>query len=176
MASFRSLLRQLLHLQESPERTALAFAIGVAIAFCPFYGLHMALVVLCTWAFRLNFVAMMAGALVNNPWTLVPVLGATYWTGALILGRTEVPTFDWHDLSFMAVYQQVMPYAVPFALGGTVLSLIGALLAYPLAYYLVRKYRRAVPTPAHQTVQHATVQSPLGRSGAEPLPPRDPLG
>jgi len=176
MASFHSLVRQLLHLQESPKRTALAFAVGIAIAFCPFYGLHMALVVFCTWAFGLNFVALMAGALVNNPWTIVPVLGATYWTGALILGRTDVPTFDWHDLSFMAVYQQVMPYAVPFALGGTILSLIGALLAYPLAYYLISKHRRPGYGTLHQPVQQAVVHAPLRASNTEPLPPRDPLG
>jgi len=159
MASFRSLLRQMLHLQESPERTALAFAIGAWIAFCPFYGFHMILVVFCTWAFGLNFVALMAGALINNPWTIVPILGATYWTGALMLGRTDVPSFDWHDLSFMAIYQQVMPYALPFALGGAVLSFAGAALSYPLAHYLISKYRRPSPT-----------------SLSEPLPPRDPLG
>jgi len=176
MARFRSLLRQLLHLQESPERTAVAFAVGVAIAFCPLYGLHTALVVLCTWIFGLNFVALMAGALINNPWTLVPVLGVTYWTGALILGRTETPTFDWHDLSFMAIYQQVMPYAVPFALGGVILSLAGALLAYPLAYRLISKYRRSGHDMGHRAIQPAAVRSPLGGSRSEPLPPRDPLG
>ena len=159
MTSFRSLLRQVLHLQESPERTALAFAIGVGITFCPFYGFHMILVAFCTWAFRLNFVALMAGALINNPWTLVPILGTTYWTGALLLGQAQAPSFDWHDLSFLAIYEQVMPYALPFALGGIVLSVAGAALSYPLAYYMISKYRRPVPTVL-----------------SEPLPPRDPLG
>jgi len=175
MARLRSLLRQLLHLQESPERTALAFAIGVAIAFCPLYGLHTAMVIFCTWAFGLNFVALMAGAFLNNPWTIVPVLGATYWTGALILGRTEVPSFDWHDLSFMAVYQQVSPYAVPFLLGGTVLSVAGALLAYPVAYRLISKYRRSSQGTEQGSNEPADVRAPLGASRHEPLPPRDPL-
>ncbi|HJT22232.1 MAG TPA: DUF2062 domain-containing protein [Nitrospira sp.] len=142
MASFRSLLRQVLHLQESPERTAVAFAVGAAIAFCPFYGFHTMLVVFCTWAFGLNFIALMAGALINNPWTLVPILGATYWTGALLMGRSDTPSFDWHDVSFGAIYDQVMPYAVPFAIGGFVLSLLGAVCSYPVAYYLITKYRR----------------------------------
>lgn len=159
MASFRSLLRQVLHLQESPERTALAFAIGVGIAFCPFYGFHTILVVFATWVFRLNFIAVMTGNLLNNPWTTVPVLGLTYWTGAFILGRTDSPSFDWNDLSFGAIYEQVMPYAVPFLLGGIVLSVLAAVVSYPLAYYLICKYRR----PAQPVL-------------AEPLPPRDPLG
>lgn len=141
--SFRALVHQVLHLQESPQRTALAFALGVFIAFSPAYGLHTVMVMLCTWLFGLNFVALMAGALVNNPWTLVPILGATYWTGALLLGRTESPTFDWHDLSFGGIYHQVLPYAVPFALGGLLLSIIGTLLSYPAAYFLILRYRAA---------------------------------
>ena len=96
--SFRSLLRQVLHLQESPQRTAVAFAIGVFIGFSPAYGLHTVMVLICAWAWRLNVLALMAGAFLNNPWTLVPILGATYWVGALVLGRSDSPSFDWQDL------------------------------------------------------------------------------
>ena len=143
--SFRSLLKQVLHLRESPQRTALAFAIGVFIAFSPVYGLHTVMVLLCAWALGLNFLALMVGAFLNNPWTLVPILGASYWVGALLLGRSDSPSFDWHDVSFGAIYEQVMPYAMPFILGGLVLSLLGAALAYPLAYYFVAKYRQSHP-------------------------------
>ena len=158
MASFRALLRQVLHLQESPHRTALAFAVGCWIAFCPRYGFHMVLVAFCTWAFRLNFVALLAGAFVNNPWTLVPALGATYWTGALLLGRSETPVFDWSELGFRAIYEQVIPYALPFAVGGFVLSFIAAVVSYPLALYVITKHRQGAA------------------SHAEPLPPAKPLG
>lgn len=113
------------------------------------------MVLFCTWALGLNFLALMVGAFINNPWTMVPILGATYWVGALLLGRSDGPSFDWQDLSFGAIYEQVMPYAVPFFLGGFVLSLLGAALAYPLAYYFVAKHRRAhqpEPLPPPQDV------------------------
>ena len=157
MASFQTLLKQVLHLQESPQRTALAFAVGAGIAFCPLYGFHMVLVGLCTWAFKLNFVALLAGALINNPWTIVPVLGATYWTGAMLLGRADAPVFDWSELGFRAIYDQIIPYAVPFVLGGIVLSLIAALVTYPVALYVIMKHRQ-------RAARHA-----------EPLPPPKPL-
>ena len=157
MATFQALLKQVLHLQESPQRTAFAFAVGAGIAFCPLYGFHMILVGLCTWAFKLNFVALLAGALINNPWTIVPFLGATYWTGAILLGRADTPAFDWSELGFWAIYEQVMPYAVPFAVGGVVLSLLAALVSYPLALYLITKHRQRA---AHH---------------AQPLPPPNPL-
>ena len=152
--SFRSLMKQVLHLRESPQRTALAFAVGVFIAFSPAYGFHTVLVFFFTWALGLNFLALMVGAFINNPWTVVPILGATYWVGALLLGRSDSPSFDWQDVSFSAIYEQVMPYAVPFFLGGLVLSLLGAALAYPLAYYFVAKHRQSHPA-----------------AQAEPLPP-----
>ena len=157
MASLQILLKQVLHLQESPQRTALAFAVGTAIAFCPLYGFHMVLVGLCTWAFKLNFVALLAGALINNPWTIVPIFGATYWTGAIVLGRSDTPVFDWSELGFRAVYEQVMPYAVPFAVGGVVLSVVAALVSYPVALYMITKHRQTA-------ARHP-----------EPLPPPKPL-
>lgn len=157
--SFRALARQVLHLQEPPRRTAVAFALGVFIAFSPAYGFHTIMVVLSTWLFGLNMVALLAGAFINNPWTVVPILGVTYWTGALLLGRSDTPTFSWDDLSVHGIYQQVLPYAVPFAIGGVTLSVLGALLTYPAAYLLITKYRRAsCPLPS------------------EPLPPSDRVG
>lgn len=150
MADVRSLFRQVLHLDETPHRTALAFAIGSFIGFSPAYGLHMVMVGFCAWAFGLNVVALLAGAFLNNPWTLIPILGGTYWTGAVLLGVRDFPSFDWSDLSFSGIYHQVMPYAWPFFVGGMVLSIAGGLLAYPLAYLLLSKYRRANPTDGHQ--------------------------
>lgn len=145
MRRLRSLLTQVLHLDESPHRTALAFAVGAFIAFSPTYGLHTLSAIFCTWAFRLNFIAVMAGSLINNPWTLVPILGATLWAGFEIMGIPDVPAIAWHDLSVEAIYLQVRPYALPFFMGGLVLSLLASALAYPLAYYFVSHYRRRNP-------------------------------
>ena len=44
--SLRQRLAEVLHLQETPHRTALAFATGVFIAFAPHYLFHTASVVL----------------------------------------------------------------------------------------------------------------------------------
>ena len=159
MADLRSLFRQILHLDETPHRTALAFAIGVFIGFSPAYGLHMVMVGFCAWAFGWNVVALLAGAFLNNPWTLIPILGGTYWTGATLLGMHDFPTFDWSDLSFTGIYHQVAPYAWPFVLGGMVLSIIGGLLAYPIAYFLLVKYRRS------RTAEHSAHLPPSSGLG-----------
>lgn len=141
LARIGSKLGQILHLHESPHRTALAFSVGVFIAFSPTYGLHTLSVVFCTWAFRLNGVALLAGSLINNPWTVLPVVGATFWTGCQVLGYPEVAPFNWTDLSPVSLYEQIWPYALPFFVGGFLLSLLSATLCYPAAYLFISQYR-----------------------------------
>lgn len=132
---------RLLHLAEPPRRTALAFAVGIFIAFSPTYGLHTLSVLFCTWAFRLNGLALLSGSLINNPWTLLPILGATFWTGVHLTGQPDIPPIHWTDLSARALYGQVRPYALPFFLGGFALSLLGALVSYPIAYWAIITHR-----------------------------------
>ena len=147
LASIRSQLTQVLHLQESPHRTALAFAIGVFISFSPTYGLHTLSALFCVWAFRLNFAALLLGNFINNPWTTVPILGATMWTGFFLLGMPDVPAFSWDNLSAEAIYEVAMPYILPFILGACTLSLVGALLAYPICLFLISRYRKRQVAP-----------------------------
>src|SRR2546427_5369412 len=85
---FRATFRRLLALDDAPERTALAFSIGVFIAFSPFLGLHTILATLIAFLFRFNKIAVYSGTFVNNPFlTLVPIIIASYAIGALVLGR-----------------------------------------------------------------------------------------
>src|ERR1044072_2464843 len=85
---FRKPFRRLLALNDPPERTALAFSIGVFIAFSPFLGLHTILATVIAFLFRFNQVAIYTGTVINNPFfTPVPIIIASYAVGAFILGR-----------------------------------------------------------------------------------------
>lgn len=137
----RSLLRQLLHLDEAPKRTALAFAIGVFITFSPPYGLHTIMVLACAWAFRFNLVALFAGACINTPWTLIPVLGFSLWLGCVLTGTPFPTSLEWSDTSAMGILHAVTPYAVPFVIGSTILSIVTALAAYPIALWVLVRFR-----------------------------------
>jgi uncharacterized protein (DUF2062 family) len=71
--------RSLLAIDDPPERTALAFSVGVFIAFSPLLGLHTILATLLAFLFRFNKVAIYSGTFVNNPFlTLVPIIIASY--------------------------------------------------------------------------------------------------
>jgi uncharacterized protein (DUF2062 family) len=150
---FRATFRRLLAIDDPPERTALAFSVGVFIAFSPFLGLHTIAATLVAFLFRFNKIAIYAGTFLNNPFlTLVPIIVASYALGALMLGRPlSIPPEgvelikNPHLLSsdyYHKIFVQSWYVVAPFALGATVLSVICSVLAYPLTLWLLRKHRR----------------------------------
>src|SRR5215204_2162656 len=71
----RAAFRRLLAIDDPPERTALAFSIGVFIAFSPFLGLHTIMATVIAFSFRFNKVAIYTGTFLNNPFlSLVPII------------------------------------------------------------------------------------------------------
>jgi uncharacterized protein len=150
---FRSTFRRLLALDDPPERTALAFAIGVFIAFCPFLGLHTILATLVAFVFRFNKIAIYSGTFINNPFlTLVPIIIASYAIGALVLGRpVRIPDegfsllTDPHPFSgdyYRKLFRESWQIVWPFTVGATILSIVCSLIAYPVTSWLLRKHGR----------------------------------
>ena len=88
----RAAFRRLLTLDDPPERTALAFTVGVFVGFSPFLGLHTAIAAILALIFRFNKVAIFTGVYINNPLlTLVPIVLLSYAIGAFVLGRPLKP-------------------------------------------------------------------------------------
>ena len=149
---FRPNFRRLLALDDPPERTALAFSIGVFVAFSPFLGLHTVLATSIAFVFRFNKLAIYSGTFINNPFTLVPIIVASYAIGALVLGRPlwisaegvellENPhllTADYYRKLFLESCQIVWP----FTIGAAVLSVVCSLFAYPLTLWILRTNHR----------------------------------
>ena len=143
---FKEKFRSLLHLETSTHHLAFSFAMGVFIAFSPLLGLHTVLALLVAWVFRLNMVALFLGCFVNNPWTLLPILGTSFWVGTLFSpGQATAPHIDWSShLTFWSLYGSLRPYVVPFFIGSTVLGVLSAILAYVTVYYLIQQYRERI--------------------------------
>ena len=151
---FRATIRRLLSLDDPPERTALAFSLGVFIAFSPFLGLHTILATLIAFLFRFNKVAVYAGTFINNPlFTLVPIIIASYAIGAFVLGRplripaSGIELLRRPHLLTGAYYRQLFDegweIVWPFSIGGMVLSVVCSLIAYPVTSSLLRAHRQS---------------------------------
>ncbi len=132
-------LKRLLHLQDPPRRTALAFGVGVFIAFSPLLGLHTVMAIAVAFAFGLNRVAVLAGAWVNF-WALAPCYAFGTLIGALMLGvdTGDLRAIDWNQ-GLGALTSTLGTLFWPIMLGNTVL---GAIVAVP-AYTLSRKFLEA---------------------------------
>ncbi len=142
-----TVLKRLLHLQDPPHRTALAFGIGVFIAFSPLLGLHTVMAIAVALIFGLNRVAVLAGAWVNF-WALAPCYAFGTFIGALMLGvdTGDLRAIDWNQ-GIGALTSTLGTLFWPIVLGNTVLGAIAAVLAYGLARRFLEARAKGTPSP-----------------------------
>jgi uncharacterized protein (DUF2062 family) len=127
--------RLLFQVEDSPPRVALAFALGVFIAFFPLLGIHTAIALGLAVAFRLSKVAILAGAWTNNPWTVAPMYTAGTLVGCAVTGRspTSLGLVNW-TLHGRAFYDSLIagfgPLVLPFVVGNLLLGAVAATAAF----------------------------------------------
>src|SRR5262252_10530252 len=89
-ALVRRWLDALLHIDDTPERTAAAFALGVFFGFSPLLGFHTLLGIVFAFLLNLNRVAVLLGVYSNLPWFLGPYYAFATMVGAQIT-RHRIP-------------------------------------------------------------------------------------
>jgi uncharacterized protein (DUF2062 family) len=153
----RRVLQVLLHIEDTPHRTALAFGVGVLIAFSPFLGVHMGIALIVAFLFRLNRVAILFGTYLNNPWTLGPIYLAGTSLGCLLLGVSSegLDAIDW-ELTGAAFWQSLWvtlrAYMWPFLLGNTLLGIGCGLVGYFVLRRILERRAAARAAQPAQTV------------------------
>ncbi len=134
-------------MEDTPHRVALAFGIGVFIAFFPIIGIHTGMALAIAFLFRLNRVAILSGSFVNNPWTLAPLFMAGTLVGCVLLGVSSSPLggVDWglHGVAFYAALVETLrPLLLPFLVGNLVLGVVGGAVSYFLLRAILERRRR----------------------------------
>ncbi len=142
-------MNKLATLDDSPQRIALGFSIGVFLAFTPLLGLHTVLGLLIAFTFGLNRIAVLVGVFVNNPWTLLPIYGLATYIGGLFVGfPSSVPIAA---LNFGAIFQTrfwvemvgAWEFWKPLLLGSAILSFTAGALSYILVYFVITRVKGA---------------------------------
>jgi uncharacterized protein len=146
---------KMLRLDDTPERLAAAYALGVAIGFSPFFGWQILVAFAIAFAFRLNRLVVFAGLCMNLPWIMVPWYAGTTAVAAALLGvpvpadlRAEFASL--FSRSFFAwefwrhLFALVRPWVVPFLLGPTVGGLLLGAITYPVTLAVIRARRRSL--------------------------------
>lgn len=150
-------LEHLLHIHDTPERTAAAFALGVFIAFSPALGLHTIIGLVLAFALNLNRVAVLLGVYVNLPWFIGPYYAAATALGAWLTGATMPPDFLEHLESLRQLPswgaraeelgRVLRPLFPSYLIGSTILATLLSGMFYPSSLAFIRARRRA---RAHQ--------------------------
>jgi len=156
----RKWLESLLHIHDSPRRTAAAYAVGVFFGFSPFLGLHTVLGLLVAFVFNLNRVAIVLGVYSNLPWFIAPYYTITTVAAAEVLGVRLPPHFAHQlralfELSFLGrefwagLATLVSPLVWPFTLGSLVAAGGLSALSYVVALPFVEAGRKHLHLHGH---------------------------
>ena len=144
---WRQRIRQILSLDSHPGHIAAGFAVGVFISITPFFGIHTPLAIAAAFIFRLNKLTCITGAWVNTPFTVVPVLIASYKFGELLLGQPH-RELVLKELTWQFALELFRSHGAPLIIGSSVIGFVAALTAYFACYYLVVRFRKKDETQA----------------------------
>lgn len=143
VARYHSL--RILRLKATPHSIAAGVAMGVAAAFVPIVGVHIAFAVAAAWLIGGNMIAATAATLLaGNPFTYPFIWAGDWEAGQLILGRglRHHHTFDLHamfaHLNLEAVWGPVLK---PMLVGSIPFAVICAGLAYLITFQAVKVFR-----------------------------------
>jgi len=152
LRSLKDLIKQLLHIEDTAERTALAYALGVFLGFSPFLGFHTIGGIAIAFLFRMSRVAVLLGAWTNLPWCIVPYYTVATWVGMEVTGFQfdpgefgEIFRFGLNEgfirLDFWNRLASQSELLLSFGIGSLILGTILSLLAYPLSLRWIKFYR-----------------------------------
>jgi hypothetical protein len=152
MSQLKKLVQKLLHIEDTPERTAMAYSIGVFLGFSPFLGFHMILGIALAFLLKLNRVAVLLGVWSNTPWFILPFYSFATWIGMEMTGfRIEHGVFrelfqsgvsgGFLGSHFWSQLSSQWGLLLSFGVGSLLLSVLLGLTAYPLCLKGIRYCR-----------------------------------
>jgi len=140
---------RLLHLHDSPQRTAAAFAIGIFWGMSPitppFFGLQTGMALFCAFIFRLNKIAALVGTLISNPFSFMPFYMFGTYVGSVILGydlNVNASTLRHFFRHFSLKEMFSSPIAHAYFAGNFITATIASLAGYFILVWFIGRYRR----------------------------------
>jgi uncharacterized protein (DUF2062 family) len=151
LRTLKDLIKKLLHIEDTPKRTALAYSIGIFLGFSPFLGFHTLAGLVIAFLFRLNRVAIVLGIWTNTPWWIIPYYVFATWVGTQVM-RFQINTMTLKEIFLLGMdkgfisldfwsrvaFQEGL--LLSFLVGSLILAAFLALAAYPLALRWINFY------------------------------------
>ena len=156
---------RVLHIDDEPERIAGGVFAGILVAYTPFFGLHLLLGLLVSLIFKVNKFATLSFVWVSNVLTLIPIYYPSYIVGRKILNifnpkpamtpqeivkcfSAIIRKIDFDSVfeadfwqSFWHLFTRI---GLELFIGGVIIGIPVAALAYKLTFRSISKHRRKV--------------------------------
>lgn len=162
--SLRYMKLRLVRLSASPYSVAAGVAVGVAVAWTPFLGIHIIIAMAIGFVLRANLVAAALGTTFANPLTFPIIWASTWELGHIILGRGDRGVSSHVDFvqlfSHMNFLQLWRPVLEPMTVGAVIPAAVSAAVAYVGVYGIISSFR----AKKHQKLaqQHASRKTIMG--------------
>lgn len=151
---FRKKIDKMLIDEPSPNRLALSCAIGTFLAFSPYLGIQTVLIFVLSWLMSLNTtVTFSVVYLINNPWTMIPIVILDYLVGAWVAGLLNLDLLRYNP-SWMQTFNHWIEKKAgtyltqwgigelsfwAYFIGGHIVAVTLGLIAYPIARYWISR-------------------------------------
>ncbi len=158
---------RILHIDDSPNRIALAVALGIFVAYMPIVGLHILLLLAITCFIKVNRFVAITSVCISNPLTFAPIYYPNYILGRAILSVLKAPaSVDSYQAAklfhqtlsteyvvknfltsefWQQIGQLLAQIGLEMFIGGLILGAIVATAAYAATLHLVIWYRKKHP-------------------------------
>ena len=153
-----------LRLQEDPRKLAWGMALGVFIGITPTIPFHLVGALALATLLRISPVTALIGIQIGNPLTIPAIYLASYKVGQFLLYRGKPLVFP-ESFSFKAWMCVLWQGGVALQVGGVILAIPPAIVAYFLTLWMVQRYRRRKAAKALSVL--ALSQDPPAASGPE---------
>ena len=150
---------------DSAHKVTAGLALGIAISFTPFLGLHIFIVMFLCWLFRINVFAGVLGTIAGTPWTFPLMYWLAYEVGAFLFhyfGIGEIIAMP-ETLTVSYLFHNPLKLFLPLTVGGVICAILSWPLAYLVCYVPVQKFRRRY----HEERRQALAER-KARTGARP--------
>lgn len=161
MGFFKTRIVPLFRAKDSPQRVALAVAIGLFIGMTPTVGVQMAMVLMAAAipGLKFNIPIACAAVWISNPFTMIPLYYGMYWLGVVLLNRQEMDFAKFKGIlqefitsikegesilksfweGLVGIFDIGMDIAIPMWVGGIAMGLCLAIPAYLATMYLYHR-------------------------------------
>jgi uncharacterized protein (DUF2062 family) len=153
-----------LRLQGDPRRIAWGMALGVFIGITPTIPFHTAAALSLAAFLGVSPVTAFIGIQIANPLTIGPIYISAYKVGQFLLYRGKPLVFP-QTFSFKAWIAVLGQGGLALQVGGLVLAIPPAIVAYFLTFWIVQRYQRRKAEKALRVLRLS--QNPPEPSGPE---------